>query len=424
MRGKAAALATVFSIVAALLCAQEPHSRARTFENDYMRMRVLPGWTVDTSTPALVKVIHGNYILTIDPTWSHASGIIGGRFMEAIQGMLSAKAVLERVDLDGFTCADPKAKSLFINKNLGLGNLYTDRTQQNIDYGCTFPTDGKPAWFGSYTVGEGSESEFLITVAYNSLDVDALPKKGDPELNRMLRDVAAMLRTLVLKPPILISSIDPAAAPPGATVTIYGSGFGLHDLQPLLTPQTGVPLSATAAPDGKSMSFAVPASKNIISCDTPGDVYINGGCVTAPAGEHYIECPPVNDRHPTFCGVEIPPGTYQVQVFGSQVHSNKIALTVTAPKSRSVEISLLYPNSGVLPGDTIRVSGSGFTTTSNTVTIGNAVVSNVPSPDGRSLSFEAPQPEGTSSHSGYYEARISNANGESNTITFAFSGQH
>jgi hypothetical protein len=36
-----------------------------------------------------------------------------------------------------------------------------------------------------------------------------------------------MLKTLDLKPPLLISKANPPSAPPGATVTIYGSGFSV-----------------------------------------------------------------------------------------------------------------------------------------------------------------------------------------------------
>ena len=36
-----------------------------------------------------------------------------------------------------------------------------------------------------------------------------------------------MLKTLDLKPPLLISKVDPPSTLPGATVTIYGSGFSV-----------------------------------------------------------------------------------------------------------------------------------------------------------------------------------------------------
>jgi hypothetical protein len=104
------------------------------------------------------------------------------------------------------------------------------------------------------------------------------------------------------------------------------------------------------------------------------------------------------------------------------VHSNGVTLTVTAPKLAPVSISLLYPNVGVLPGDTIRVSGKGFTATGNTVTIGSAVVSDVPSPDGSTLEFDAPHPAGDSFIRGqyYFEAFVANEKGKSNSIALSY----
>jgi hypothetical protein len=104
------------------------------------------------------------------------------------------------------------------------------------------------------------------------------------------------------------------------------------------------------------------------------------------------------------------------------VHSNYVTLTVTAPKAAPVSISLLCPNVGVLPGDTIRVSGKGFTRTGNTVKIGSAVVSNVPSPDGSTLEFEAPLPAGDSLIRGlyYFEASVANEKDKSNSIAVSY----
>jgi len=113
------------------------------------------------------------------------------------------------------------------------------------------------------------------------------------------------------------------------------------------------------------------------------------------------------------------------------VRSNELSLTVTAPQPTPVFISLLYPDSGVIPGDTIRVQGKGFTRTSNTVKIGSAavvdeVIDDVPSSDGTTLSFAAPDPPNGNLTPvvQYYDVRISNANGESNQIIFRYAGQY
>src|SRR5579872_5684453 len=70
--------------------------------------------------------------------------------------------------------------------------------------------------------GEGTESEYAITLGYETDNVNELPAK-----DRIFIDVVKMLKTLNLKPPILISRISPDSAPVGTTVTVYGSGFNV-----------------------------------------------------------------------------------------------------------------------------------------------------------------------------------------------------
>jgi hypothetical protein len=417
------AVSILFTAIASI--AQNPGTRANVFENEYVKMTIRPGWTVDSSTPPLLKVHHGKYVLTVNPVYEHASGVEGGRFEEVTDGMPSIEAVRAAVlQPSWILCA--QSDVVKITGTISLVTLYTDDTKENVDNGCRLPADGKTAWFGSYFVSEGSESSYTITLAYDSSDVDAFPKKGTPELRKVLSDVVTMLKTIELKPPIVITSIEPQSAAPGATVTLRGSGFNLKNfnLEPRFTTLPDLTIAPPmVAADGRSMSFEVPPSKNIISCARPGYVDVRGNCVPVlPEQAGIVECPEVNDRHPTFCGVAFPPGAYQIQVVGGMVHSNGVTLTVTAPKLAPVSISLLYPNVGVLPGDTIRVSGKGFTATGNTVTIGSAVVSDVPSPDGSTLEFDAPHPAGDSFIRGqyYFEAFVANEKGKSNSIALSY----
>ena len=95
---------------------------------------------------------------------------------------------------------------------------------------------------------------------------------------------------------------------------------------------------------------------------------------------------------------------------------------VIAPKLGPVSILLLYPNYLVSVGDTITVRGSGFTPTENTVQIGSAVVENLSSPDGHMITFQAPAAAGLSFVHGIkiYSATVTNANGQSNSISFGY----
>ncbi len=374
---------------------------------------------------------HGKYVLTINPIYQHASGVEGGRFGEATSEMASVSAVRAAVEGPwGTTCAlDGPAQNLVINAKLSLSNLYTNDTKSNVNDGCKFPSDGRSAWFGSLYVGIDSESEYTITLAYDTTDVNELPKKGALELTRALNDAKTMLKTLQLKPPLVLSSIKPTSARPGATITVFGSGFNLPGnnvrpsfvkLRDLDTPRL------TIAPDGKSLTFVLPTSISVSTCP-PGYIMKNEYCVVEPAEyDETKDCPRRGDGSPNFCGVPIPSGTYELKIVGSMVESNPVTLSILPSKPLPVSISMLYPDRGISPGEIITVRGGGFTPTGNTVKIGDSVVSNVPSSDGETLAFQAPAlPEAELMTSGAYlkasaQVSVENAKGNSNSIRFDY----
>jgi hypothetical protein len=279
MPGRTAAFVIVVLVAMRVSFAQSPPARGSNFDNQYVRMTILPGWTVDRSTPPLVKFSHGKYVLTINPIYERASEVEGGRFEEVTDGMRSVQAVrAEVLQPSWILCA--RSDVVVITETLSLVELYTDDTKENVPNACKFPADGKTAWFGSYFVSEGSESAYTVTLSYDTDDVNALPKKGTPELERVLNDVVTMLKTFELEPPIVISRIEPQTAAPGAMVTLYGSGFDLKNfnLEPRFVVLPDLTMSPPAvAPDGKSMSFEIPPSKNIMSCAGPG--YVDIGAI-------------------------------------------------------------------------------------------------------------------------------------------------
>lgn len=424
MARKIAVSILLFSAIAAVT--QNSSSSGRTFENRYLKMTILPGWQVASSPPE-AKVIHGKYVLTINPIYVHASGIEGGRFEEATSGMPSVIAVRANVEgPGGVICAESRpGQEMIVNAKMSLGNLYTEDTKANLEGGCKFPSDGKSAWFGALFVGESSESEYTITLAYDTTDVNELPKKGAPELTQVLNDAKTMLKTLELKPPVVVSSIEPKSARPGETVRVIGSGFNLpgNGVEPSFSklPNLGTP-KPTISPDGKSLTFVIPTSISVSTCP-PGYLQKDGFCVVEPAGHDVTnDCPRRSGGSANFCGVPFPPGTYELKMAGSMVESNGVTLSVLPPKPTPVFISMLYPNYMVEPDESITMRGKGFSATGNTVKIGDAVVRDVPSPDGTTLTFPAPMPAGTSmiANLAYYLASVANSNGESNSITVVY----
>lgn len=395
-------------------------AKSRTFSNQFLTITILPGWTARPAQPTL-DILHGKYILSINPMFSHASGVAGGRFPEIAARMPSVDAVMKRVDqpAGGWECS--QNDTIKVSSTISGSNYYTDPSKTGNR--CNLSLDSQPAWFGSFFGDRSVETEHTITLSYDTTDVNKLPKRDSPELRGVFRDVVAMLKTLSLRPPVVITKVDPEAAPPGALVTIYGSGFKIPHYQASLVftefPNNPMP-EPTIAPDGNSLTFLVPASINTINCQ-PGYIDVNEDCVPTPA-EHVDtnDCP----QSGGFCGVPVPPGTYHIMVNldTSGVISNSVAFTVTAAAATPVSILLLYPNQLVSPGDVITVRGSGFAPTGNIVQIGSALISNLSSADGKTLTFQAPPSAGESFIRGLraYWASVSNENGKSNSISFEY----
>jgi hypothetical protein len=254
--------------------------------------------------------------------------------------------------------------------------------------------------------------------------VNELLKKGSPHLTQVFKDVQTMLRTMELKPPLVISGIEPKTAQPGMAITIFGSGFNLpgNGVRPTLVRFPNLEMPPTIATDGKSLTFVLPSSFSVSTCP-PGYVNKDENCVVVPAGHDATnDCPRRSGDATNFCGMPLPPGTYELRIVGSMVQSNRVDLLIKPPKPAPVLISMLYPSLGLDPDDTITVRGKGFTAIGNTVRIGSAQVNNVPSSDGTTLTFPAPMPAGNSVTPGLacYQASITNANGESNSIAVVY----
>ena len=104
--------------------------RATKFENQYLTMTILPGWTVTPSEDQKLNIVHEKYLLTIDPIFTHASGIICGRFEDVAHGP-SVDAVMSNTDhpAGGFECSQWPPEAMIVTKTMSLSNLYTDSSK-------------------------------------------------------------------------------------------------------------------------------------------------------------------------------------------------------------------------------------------------------------------------------------------------------
>jgi hypothetical protein len=415
----------VFLVITAISSAQVSSRTIQRFDNQYLKIDIVPGWKLQEPQDRTITLVGGKYLLSIDAVFLHASPVEGGRFDEIVNGKSSIEAVMANVDrpASGVECADSHANPTVVTKKITLSNFYTDKTRTGK--GCVFPRSPQPVWFGSICSGVAAESDFAITLTYDTTDVNQLPTKGSPELTRVFEDVTGMLKTLQLKPPIVISKVEPGAARPGEDVVIYGSGFHAlnrnADVQFEEYPNIPMP-PPVIAPDGKSLTFRVPASVETISCAS-GQVYTKGFCVPKPPSSIDVnDCPVAPNRSTNVCGTPIPPATYHLSLTNYEISTSPVPFTVMEPAASPVSVSLVYSNEGVMVDDLITIRGSGFTATGNTVEIGDAKLIDLNSPDGQTLTFRAPPPQGASflPRLRIYQAFVRNRNGMSNPITFGY----
>src|ERR1700716_3195123 len=121
----------IFCGLSALSAAQSHQSliarlqTAEIFESPYLSITIVPGWTATPSADQRVRVTHGRYVLSINPIFTHASGVICGRFPELAGGMPSVEAVMANVDqpAGGFECSQSSSKPAIINREIALSNL-------------------------------------------------------------------------------------------------------------------------------------------------------------------------------------------------------------------------------------------------------------------------------------------------------------
>lgn len=398
---------------------------ARHFENPYLTLKIFPGWSITPPDPraadcCVLTITHGHYVLAIDPLFDHAGPIAGGRFSEILNDQPSIQAVRGDVDIPagGFECS--LTTETRVNRAITLAHLYTDPAKEKDNqYGCHFPTEHVPVWFASFFGGEGPQSDYKITLTYDSADINALPRKDSPELNQVLDEAVRMLRTLHLKPPIVIRKIIPSSAAPGATVTVYGTGFAIPGprVSAIFTElPNSAQLNIHVTHDGKSLTFTVPSSISSMACED-GKVDINEGCVPTPPGYIYFNDCPFDRRG--LCSVPLPPAMYHLSVVqrGTSLSSDALPFTVIAPPPTPVSLVLLVPAYSVHPGDLVTLRGGGFTPTGNAVHVGSVLIPDLRSTGG---SIQFPVPYTDSAPFQKVPVFVSNANGESNILTLAY----
>ncbi len=199
-----------------------PVALGKIYETDFLKVTIPDGWTaaeanqttyvpsgtgsdkpVISPNPAAVNITQGNYILYINAQAQQASGVEGGRFAEISMGAPSADAVV--IYQPGGPCGTSEKYPAFGDHQ--RYDWYLSKTDRHAEDCAAYAGDA-PVWYFSYvskTGGyinyytAGNPPGYVMTMAYNSKDITAFPKKGSPELERALSDMTTIVNSLVLK---------------------------------------------------------------------------------------------------------------------------------------------------------------------------------------------------------------------------------
>lgn len=188
------------------LLATACNSQNQIYSNQYLEVAVPTGWTAAQAgqNPAAVNITKNNYILYINTQAAQASGVTGGRFAEIAMGAPSADAVVTEqpsppcgTSQSSVVTADTSRMDLFVS------------AQDKLAY-CHVPLNGKTVWYFSYITNtvkggyfnyynEGQGKGYVITLAYNSKDVNSYPEKDSAGLKSMLDEMTAIVQSLEIK---------------------------------------------------------------------------------------------------------------------------------------------------------------------------------------------------------------------------------
>jgi len=195
--------------------ASTPVQTGSVYENQFMKLTVADGWTavqankivskISQPNPAAVNVTKGNYILFINVQASQASGVEGGRFAEIAQGAPSVDAVV--VEQPSPPCGGSATVPVLLeHPRVDWYVSSQDKTQF-----CNVPNNSKTAWYFSYITDKAGDYfnyypkpntdfvGYVITLAYNSKNINDFPEKGSSSLNSTLDEMTGMVKTLEIK---------------------------------------------------------------------------------------------------------------------------------------------------------------------------------------------------------------------------------
>lgn len=300
-----------------------------------------------------------------------------GSYIITVTGHSKGDSVQTSFPVSGLSFSlNPTSGSVGNEVNFTIGNVPTNDTSCSI----SSPT-GNVVTLSACVVSNGSGSgTFVIgNVSPGDYVIEVTACIGNNGCSPSAGDFAQQVFTVTGGPLITLS---PTSGVPGADISVTGTGFQLSD---------------------QACSITSPSSSNVV---------INAGC-SVTSGTEGI--------HGSFVVGNVAPGQYVIEVTGctgnnpctpSQGDFAQQVLTVTAALTPAI---VLNANS-VIPGTTIQVSGSGFSSSDTSCSLsGTAVSSATCSISGGTLSgsFVAGNVA-----TGYYTVTAIGSTGDSASATF------
>jgi hypothetical protein len=180
-------------------------SQNETFENSYLKFEYPKGWIVNAPAlnPAAVNISKDNYILYINTQATQASGVQGGRFAEISMGALSADAVMHAQPAS--PCGN--SESTQVTEMFTRVDLFV-AAQDKTD-SCNVPSGERAVWYFSYITNKAGGyfnyydqrelKALVITLAYNSREINSFPAKDEPALKSILGETTHIIESLHVK---------------------------------------------------------------------------------------------------------------------------------------------------------------------------------------------------------------------------------
>src|SRR5260370_7560942 len=176
------------------------------YENQYMKIVLLPGWTATRPRriPAAVNITKGNYILYINTQASQASGVEGGRFAEIAMGAPSVDAVVTLHPSP--PCGTQESTPVLAPYT--RNDLYVSKANSKPQDWCNAPSSGATVWYFSYITDAaggyfnyyvpGQNRALVVTMAYRSKNVISFPCKATTDLTSVLSTIPSLANSFTI----------------------------------------------------------------------------------------------------------------------------------------------------------------------------------------------------------------------------------